>query len=221
MNYIKNIEKSCAVCKYNHHYQKIALTNNIGMRDLDTRIPGSMRNMIHLSLEKCPNCGYVNNDVSILIDHFDKSEINNDIYQNVLKSDLNFSIKKFVLFALLQKTRNYKTTGMSFLKAAWMADDAKKSNEAKILRSKAIKYLELTDDEDKENIHLIIVDLYRRIGMFDEAIDYAKYLLNNFGMEKYKQNILFYQIKLSQDQDVLDHTIPGNYNFLIERDNNE
>jgi hypothetical protein len=57
--------------------------------------------------------------------------------------------------------------------------------------------------------------------MFDEASDYAKYLLNNFGLEKYKQNILLYQIKLCQDEDVLDHTIPGNYNFLVERVDDE
>ena len=113
---------------------------------------------------------------------------------------------------------------MSYLKAAWMADDSKKIKEARLLRSKAIKYLEMsldTEEDSKDNINLIIVDLYRRIGMFDEAGDYAKYLLNNYGLEKYKQNILLYQIKLCKDEDTLDHTIPGNYNFLVEKSDDE
>ena len=50
--------------------------------------------------------------------------------------------------------------------------------------------------------------------MFDEAFDYAKYLYDNFGMEKYKKNILNYQMQLCLEKDNLDHTILGNYNFI-------
>ena len=222
MALIHNLEKKCAICGSKHHYQKIATSNNIGMRDLDTRSPGLMRNMIHLLIEKCPNCGYCNTDVSKKIIDFNEDEIKNEKYQSILNDDsINFAIKKFVLYALLHINRNYRIAGMSFLKAAWMADDAKKAKEARLLRSKAIKYLELALENDEEeyieNINLIIVDLYRRIGMFEEAIECTKYLLNNFGMEKYKQNILLYQIKLCQDEDLLDHTIPGNYNFYVDR----
>lgn len=226
MALINNQQKKCAVCGNVHHFQKISETNVIGMRDLDTRTPGLMRNMMHLFMERCPKCGYVNFDISKLIDNFDRSEIEDPKYLEVLNNDnLNFAIKKFVLNALLQIKRSHKQAGMSFLKAAWMADDAKKTKEARLLRSQAIKYLELAlendEEEQTENINLIIVDLYRRIGMFEEASDYAKYLLNNFGIEKYKQNILLYQIKLCQDEDVLDHTIPGNYNFLVEREDED
>lgn len=225
MAFIKNLKRTCAVCGNVHNFQKIVETEGIGMRDLDTRLPGLSRNMIHLFMEKCPKCGYVNNDISILLDNFDESELKNENYQKVLNDEsINFALKKFVLHALLQQKRDNKKTGMAYLKAAWMADDAKKTKESRLLRSKAIKYLELSlndEDDNKDNINLIIVDLYRRIGMFDEASDYAKYLLNNFGLEKYKQNILLYQIKLCQDEDVLDHTIPGNYNFLVERVDDE
>ena len=222
---MKNLKRTCVVCGNTHNFQKIVETEGIGMRDLDTRLPGLSRNMIHLFMEKCPKCGYVNNDISILINNFDESELKSENYQKVLNDEnINFALKKFILHALLQQNRDNKKAGMSYLKAAWMADDAKKIKEARLLRSKAIKYLELSlnDEEDnKDNINLIIVDLYRRIGLFEEACDYAKYLLNNFGLEKYKQNILLYQIKLCQDEDVLDHTIPGNYNFLVERVDNE
>ena len=225
MAFIKNLKKKCAVCGNEHNFQKIVETQAIGMRDLDTRLPGLSRNMMHLFMEKCPKCGYCNNDISILLDDFSKEEIGNENYQRILNDDnINFALKKFVLNALLQQPRDNKKAGMTYLKAAWIADDAKKNKEARLLRSKAIKYLELALEDDvdnKDNINLIIVDLYRRIGMFDEASDYAKYLLNNFGLEKYKQNILLYQIKLCKDEDVLDHTIPGNYNFLVERSDEE
>lgn len=221
MAYIKNLKRRCAVCGNEHNFQKIVETEGIGMRDLDTRLPGLSRNTVHLFMEKCPQCGYVNSDISILLDDFKIEELNNENYQKVLNDEnINFAIKKFILHALLQQKRDNKKAGMSYLKAAWMADDAKKIKEARLLRSKAIKYLELSldnEDDSKDNINLILVDLYRRIGMFEEASDYAKYLLNNFGLEKYKQNILLYQIKLCQDEDTLDHTIPGNYNFLVER----
>ena len=225
MDFIKNLKRKCAVCGNIHNFQKIVETEGIGMRDLDTRVPGLSRNMMHLFMEKCPKCGYTNNDISVLIENFDPSELTNEDYQKILNDDnINFALKKFMLHALLQQSRDNKKAGMAYLKAAWIADDAKKTKEARLLRSKAIKYLELAldDEEDsKDNINLIIVDLYRRIGMFEEASDYAKYLLNNYGLEKYKQNILLYQIKLCQDEDVFDHTIPGNYNFLVERENDE
>ena len=43
MDYIKNIEKKCAICGHQHHYQKLVENNSFGMRDLDTRPPGMMR----------------------------------------------------------------------------------------------------------------------------------------------------------------------------------
>ena len=221
MAFIKNLKRTCAVCGNNHNFQKIVETEGIGMRDLDTRLPGLSRNMMHLFMEKCPKCGYVNTDISLLLTDFNKEELKNEKYQKVLEDDtINFALKKFVLYAILQQKRDNKKAGMAYLKAAWIADDAKKIKEARLLRSKAIKYLELSledEEENKDNVNLIIVDLYRRIGMFEEASDYAKYLLNNFGLEKYKQNILLYQIKLCKEEDTLDHTIPGNYNFLVER----
>ena len=120
-----------------------------------------------------------------------------------------------MLVSLLLETRDYKKAGISYLRASWMADDSKNFNIALQMRSKAIKYLELSLKlEDNENIRLIIVDLYRRISMFDEAFDYAKYLYDNFGMEKYKKNILNYQMQLCLEKDNLDHTILGNYNFI-------
>ena len=33
--------------------------------------------------------------------------------------------------------------------------------------------------------------------------------------------LLLYQIKLCKDEDILDHTIPGNYNFLVEKSDDE
>ena len=71
MAFIKNLKRTCAVCGNIHNFQKIVETEGIGMRDLDTRLPGLSRNMMHLFMEKCPKCGYVNNDISILIENFD------------------------------------------------------------------------------------------------------------------------------------------------------
>ena len=60
MDYIKNIEKKCAICGHQHHYQKLVENNSFGMRDLDTRPPGMMRWLMDLMVEKCPVCGYAN-----------------------------------------------------------------------------------------------------------------------------------------------------------------
>lgn len=215
MDYIKNIEKKCAICGHQHHYQKLVENNSFGMRDLDTRPPGMMRSLMHLMVEKCPVCGYANEDISKKLDHFQESEILNQTYQQILHDKkLNFALKKFMLISMLLETRDYKKAGISYLRASWMADDSKNFKVALQMRSKAIKYLELSlKVEDDENVRLIIVDLYRRISMFDEAFDYAKYLYDNFGMEKYKKNILSYQMQLCLAKDDLDHTILGNYHF--------
>ena len=57
MAFIKNLQRTCAVCGNIHNFQKIVETEGIGMRDLDTRLPGLSRNMMHLFMEKCPKCG--------------------------------------------------------------------------------------------------------------------------------------------------------------------
>lgn len=220
MGYINNREKQCYFCKNKHHFQSLGDNNSFGMRDLDTRPPGMMRNLMHLMVEKCPNCGYTSYDISKNEYNLSEQDLNSKEYIKILNDEkINFAIKKFMLVAMLTENYHYKLSGMSYLRAAWMADDANEMLLAKKLRSKAIKFLELSlKEEDNENIKLIIVDLYRRIDMFDEASDYAKYLLNNLGMEKYKHNILLYQIKLCDDKDNLDHTIPGNYNFYATKE---
>ena len=56
----------------------------------------------------------------------------------------------------------------------------------------------------------------QNMDMLDMSAEYGSNVL-----EKYKQNILLYQIKLCKDEDTLDHTIPGNYNFLVEKSDDE
>ena len=220
MAFIKNNERVCVICKGEHKYQQLLENTSFGLRDLDTRPPGMLRRMMHLMLEKCPECGYVNNNVSVKIKDFDEEILKSSEYQNILNDDkLNFAIKKFKLHGLIMENIDDQKAGMSYLRAAWMADDAKLEKEARLLRSKAIKHLEASlKTNDNENVKLILVDLYRRVSLFEEASEYASFLLNNLGLEKYKRNILLYQIKLCEEEDILDHTIPGNYNFFLNKD---
>ncbi len=219
MKFINNVKKKCPVCQNEHNYQKLLENNSFGMRDLDTRPPGMMRNMMHLLVEKCPVCGYVSYDMNQPITSSTKSIMESAKYQEILHDDeLNFAIKKFMLLGYLLENSDVKKAGITYLRSAWMADDAKKPQIAMKMRSKAIKFLELSlKTEEDENVSLIIVDLYRRIRMFDEAKEEAEYRLNNLGLPKYKKNILLYQIKLCQEHDDLDHTIPGNYDYTLER----
>lgn len=215
MSFINNKEKTCAICGHKYKYQSLGENNTFGMRDLDTRPPGMMRTLMHLMVEKCPKCHYASYDVAHNIHKVTVNDLKDKEYLQILEdNNLNFALKKFMLAGKLIEKHNNKLAGMTYLRAAWMADDSKNLAVARKMRSKAIKYLELSlKEEDNENIKLIVVDLYRRIDMFEEAFDYAKFLLNNVGMEKYKQNILLYQLRLCEDQDNLDHTIPGKYNF--------
>ena len=221
MNTIKNIEKKCAVCGYNYHYQKLYNDETFGMRDLDTRPPGIARTFMHLMVEKCPKCGYTNYDIRQILIDFQKSELDDEHYQLILNNaNINFALKKFMLIALLLEKRDAKKAGMSYLRASWMADDSKDTTTALKMRSKAIHFLELSlKDEDNQNIRIIIVDLYRRISMFEEAYDYAKYLYDNFGMEDYKRDILQYQMQLCLAKDNLDHTMLGNYSPIVKNNN--
>lgn len=215
MAILKNVNKKCAICGKEYHYQELGEVDTFGMRDLDTRPPGMLRSMQHLTLQKCPFCGYVCEDISKNNDKIAMEDLEKKEYQQILKDDtINFAIRKFILRGELLKNGNHLKAGMAYLKAAWLADDAKQDKLSKQMRSKAIRYLEQSlGQEENETIRLIIVDLYRRIGMFDEAKEYATYILSNYGLEKYKVNILHYQINLCNQKDRLDHTIPGNYHF--------
>lgn len=215
MAIIENVKKKCAICHYEYHYQEMKDTDSFGLRDLDTRPPGMLRSMQYLLLQKCPNCGYVSEDVAKNDEKIQKEDLEKENYQEILNDkSINFAMKKFILRGELLKNKNNVKAGMAYLRAAWLADDAKQYQMSQKMRSKAIQYLELSlEEENNENIRLIIVDMYRRIGMFDEAKEYAAFILENFGLEKYKINILNYQIELCEKEDILDHTIPGNYHF--------
>ncbi len=215
MALIRKVDKKCAICKKTYHYQELGEVDTLGMRDLDTRPPGMLRSMQYLLIQKCPFCGYVNEDISKNAEQITKEDLAKDDYQKILNDDsVNFAIKKYMLRGELLKEKNYRKAGMAYLKAAWLADDAKNNQIAKKMRSQAIKYLELSVEyEENENVRFIIVDMYRRIGMFEEAKECAIYLLSNFGLENYKINILNYQIELCNQKDTFDHTIPGNYRF--------
>ncbi len=225
MKFIENTKLKCPICGYEHNYQQLVENNSFGMRDLDTRPPGMMRSLMHLMVKKCPKCNYASYDFTKPLKDFEKQQMCDEAYLAILNdSSLNFAIKKFMLASLLLEKVDFRQAGISYLRTAWLADDAKEMIIAKKMRSKAIKYLELSlKSADDENIKLIIVDLYRRIGMFDEASDLAKDYLENVGLPKYKQNILRYQIQLCEKEDVLDHTIPGNHNFANseEEEDNE
>ncbi len=217
--------KECAICGKKHESMVIMSTNSFGSSDLDTRPPQMMRSTLPYQVELCDECGYANVSIDYFLSDETEKIIKGPDYRRVfLDETINKLSKAFLLAGNLYNLHEeYKTSGVLYLKAAWAFDDHNDIDNAISARKKAItafnKYLkqEFTEEEilyrfnnekEKEdlNVKMVIIDLLRRSGSFDEAKSLAKELLKKVD-DKLTKEILTFQIKLSRKKDTACHKV--------------
>lgn len=161
----------CAYCGQKSKQIVVLSTNNFGGMDLDTRPGGMSRSMIGYQIQECPHCHYcnynigsINGQISMQFEQY--IELLNDSSRPLIA-------KRYQLAGLLSnQLGNNKLAGLLFLRSAWVCDDENNVELAKSARSLAAqslsKHVASTNDGD---VALMLVDIYRRASMFNEAND--------------------------------------------------
>lgn len=169
-------KKRCAMCGSESEYTGIGTTNTFGSSDLDTRPPEMKRSTMFAWVERCPQCGYCNHEVSKSSPEA-QAIVNSEEYKGQLNDpscpDLANS---FLCVAMLDREKaNYNLATWDLIHAAWVCDDAGKLDQAKECRIKAVAMLSVAQEhgdrigsDDRSNTAML-VDLLRRSGQAEKA----------------------------------------------------
>jgi hypothetical protein len=190
----------------------LASTNTRGSPDLDLRPSEMQRSTMHVWLQECPRCGFVNGNLS---DPLPKAkEIINSAQYLSLSNDPGVPrlAGRFARFALLNKD-DPEVAGLALLKAAWVCDDEGEKVQAEDFRCQAAdRMLELrpfADDEDRVTPAAVLIDILRRAGRFDEAKSLIESIRGFSSVTKNEVifSVLNYQDGLCDRGDTKAHTV--------------
>ena len=201
--------RKCAICGKEHTFTVVGSTNAMGYMDLDTRPPEMKRSTLPYEIQLCDDCFYANYDIEEKIPEFDKKILNASNYLAVAKDEsINKTARAFILAAYTyQVVGSVLKAGIYYLNASWIFDDIKDEARAVRTRVRALKLLsEHVEKTADVNIAVLTVDLQRRIGDFDGAVETAEQLIE-YGVEEFLEKILRLQIKLCYDNDKSFHNV--------------
>ncbi len=163
----------CACCGEVNRLRVLGSTNAFGYSDLDFRPPEMKRSTMHLWVQECRKCGYVNSDIGELRENAE-SLVNSERYLDcdgiIICTRL---ATRFARFALLAEEAGDAPFDVltGYHRAAWACDDEGEVDAAKELRCRAAKALEkIMETEDGDNFKLLLADLWRRSEQFDKVI---------------------------------------------------
>jgi len=202
-------EKKCAMCGHVEEYRELCSTNQNGYVDLDTRPPETARSALKYDVQLCEECGFSNGDISKKIEGINVEDLNETQYRATFKDNSTDACAKAFLLSghLYQNAGQFRTAGICFLKAAWVFDDKRKKDHSMQARNRAIENLNKYFDKSSEiNLNAVLVDIYRRVGRFEEAEEIAGRLIEQ-GTEDTIKKILRFQIKLCQKKNPRCHTV--------------
>lgn len=191
----------CFVCGKKSEHFILTSTNSFGSKDLDLRPPQMMRGTMAWWIQKCPNCGYVNDSLQTE-SAVNKEWLASEEYCSCDNINFKSSLaKKFYQQYLITNYENKTNDSFyALLHCAWACDDSNDNVNAKHCRKMAINLLEkLIDKSDnRETMLLLKADLLRRSDQFDRLIEEYKEITFS---EEFLNNILAFQIKLAKNGD--------------------
>jgi len=173
------IKTECSLCGQVSIQNAITSADRSGLPDLDTRPPESLRSSLPYWIQRCPNCGNCAPDIDREYP-LAAEVVRRDSYQALLrKRSLPQRARYFLAWAMIQHANGEDLgAGWSALHAAWACDDAGKPLAAVLCRQQALASFEraradgksLPGFEDPGAEEILLADLYRRTGQFEQAI---------------------------------------------------
>ena len=173
-------EVTCSVCHTSVSHNALASTNEFGSRDLDLRPAEMMRSTMGTWVQQCPKCGLC----AASLDHAPQGAaegVQTSEYRAVLHgpSRMPKLARQFRAEALLtERAGQLATAANRALCAAWACDDAGEAEAAVECRTLAIGLFvrasggngrPAKDVPEPDTLNLLLTDLLRRTGRFDEA----------------------------------------------------
>jgi hypothetical protein len=206
-------EVQCCVCGKKSSHTIIGSTNSFGSADLDTRPPEMQRSTIYYSIQRCTSCGYCSSDIS-KCDENSETLVRSSKYQGIVK-DISLPMVASSFLAKSyenEKNKQYVDAAWDLIHAAWICDDEQNNEAAKNCRKKAVAIIDKASSQTKKIAdqagasELITIDLMRRSGMFESALELAE-LVKKSDIENIIIQIIEFEITLIQLKDTESHTI--------------
>ena len=209
MSFFTGSHVNCMMCGTEVEVKHSLSSVDVLDTDLDLRPRGVARLSEKNSVQFCPNCGYSSFSLEKDITYGRRELLQGEEYLEVFHNEeLKEDIKKFFLLGImLDCVDEFQRSASAFLRASWCAEDS--GNTAWMIKSKerAIEEFMKSDFTWKNSqVIAIVVDCYRRIGKFDEAIE----VINKFGLDNVSdiviRKVLEFQIALCKNKDTTVHT---------------
>ncbi len=206
-------EVECSICGEKSTHTSIGSTNSFGSPDLDIRPPEMQRSTIYYSIQRCTSCSYCSSDIS-KCDENSETLVKSSKYQSIVE-DISFPR---VASSFLAKSyeneinKQYVDAAWNVIHAAWICDDEQNNEAAKNCRKKAVTIIDKANSQSNKIAdqagasELITIDLMRRSGMFEAALELAE-LTKKDDIENIIIQIIEFEITLIQLKDTESHTI--------------
>lgn len=160
---------SCYCCGETAKQTVLLSTNSLGSPDLDQRQGGMARSTISYWLQECPFCGYVAPNIEEG-DAKATSFLQTPEFQAV-SFDPTFdpAARRFLVRAAERAHHSDRMAAfLNTLRAAWIADDVKRPDQAAALRLKAAARLAGSELKSIDT-RLLLLDVLRRASCWDAA----------------------------------------------------
>jgi tetratricopeptide (TPR) repeat protein len=176
MTSLREVHVRCAVCGELSRVAELSSTSSFGPPDLDLRPIGPARWALEFGIQRCRACGYCAPSLGTA-PLGAAAIVESHVYRGVRDSSrLPGLARDYFCGALIAEgAGRADEAAQSFLAAAWLCDDAGATNHARICRDRAAEMLERAiafgeHEAPLEIIGVVLADVLRRTGRFDEAL---------------------------------------------------
>jgi hypothetical protein len=169
-------EVICAVCGGSARQFARASSDHSSPPDFDTRPGETGAGTPDMWVAQCPHCGYCAEDISTAPPGTADLVRSPEYLEHLEDRSFPPVVRRFLCYAfLVEKSHYWADAGWIWIHAAWACDDAGDVEAAQRCRGLALdrwkrgKELGQSFADDLASEFAIIVDLYRRLGRFEDA----------------------------------------------------
>lgn len=204
---------TCSICNQKSSHTRVGSTNAFGSSDLDTRAPEMQRSTMTHWVQRCPSCGYCSPDISEC-NEMASELVKSETYQSIVISRSMPELAASFLARSYEHEQqgNFSNAAWKAIHAAWVCDDKKDMDLSKTCKEKAIHLIEAAQSEGQKIVdqegasEAICVDLLRRSGMFQQALDLCL-RTNDMNVDEIILQVLQLEEELIMKEDMPAHTI--------------
>ena len=212
--WMQTLRVRCGFCATESDQSVAGAAREIEPPDFVTRPGEHVRSTIHAWMQHCPECGYCAADISSI--HEDAVPLLGTPEYHRQRSDASFpeGARPFLCHSLiLQHLGQWADAGWSSLHAAWVCDDSGDVASAVACRTHALTLWQRAkkggenfgDDLGME--YVLVTDLYRRTGQFEQAVVTCSDALDTQDLPPMLEQILRREKALIDQKDTAAHSL--------------